>query len=291
MCHRNERAQRTLQPDLRETAEILRQMTEMATGASSNAGPMTQHRAGFVVATIAAVFMTISEAMGTGVVPFWTRLLYWVIVMETGAVIGVGVTTGIQRWGHLKRRPIAEVLVISVLIALPLTLGVIGAGMILLDMDRPSTGGTVRNFMLVAFVSAIITGITYAVGSRRKAIIALAEVGAAPVTSATDDNRFRARLPLHLQDARILALVSEDHYLRVYTDGGNAMILMRLSDAVAELGGKRGAQTHRSWWVARDAVTKAVRGDGKAVLTLSDGTEAPVSRTYYRALSRQGWFG
>jgi LytTr DNA-binding domain len=264
-------------------------MTEMATGASPNAGPMTQHRAGFVVATIAAVFMTISEAMGTGGVPFWTRLLYWVIVMETGAVIGVGVTTGIQAWGRLQKWPVVEVLAISTLIALPLTLGVIGAGMILLEMDRPSLAGIGRNFMLVAFVSAIITGITSAIGSRRKLIVALAVVDAVPVTSASDDNRFRARLPLHLQGARLLALVSEDHYLRVYTDSGNAMILMRLSDAIAELGGERGAQTHRSWWVARDAVTKAVRGDGKAVLTLSDGTEAPVSRTYYRALSGQGW--
>jgi LytTr DNA-binding domain len=252
---------------------------------------MTQHRAGFVVATIAAIFMTISEAMGTGVVPFWPRLLYWVIVMETGAVIGVGVTTGIQAWGRLQQHPIAEVLVISVLIALPLTLGVIGAGIIILGMTRPDSGDVFRNFLLVAFVSAIITGITYAIGSRRKALIALASAEPAPGAAPSDDNRFRARLPLHLQSARLLALVSEDHYLRVYTDVGNTMILMRLSDAIAELGSETGAQTHRSWWVARDAVIKAVRGDGKATLTLSDGTEAPVSRTYYRALNGQGWFG
>ncbi len=251
---------------------------------------MTQHKAGFVVATIAAVFMTISEAMGTGVVPFWTRLLYWVVVMETGAVIGVGVTTGIQAWGRLQRQPVVEVLAISVLIAFPLTLGVIGAGMIILEMDRPGVGDMVRNFLLVAFVSAIITGITYAVGSRRKAIIALATAEPTIVTEQSEDNRFRARLPLPLQSARLLALAAEDHYLRVYTEVGNTMILMRLSDAIAELGGERGAQTHRSWWVARDAVAGAARGDGKAVLTLSDGTEAPVSRTYYRTLSGQGWF-
>ena len=251
---------------------------------------MTQSKAGFVVATIAAVFMTISEAMGTGGVPFWTRLLYWVIVMETGAVIGVGVTTGIQGWGRLQRWPVAEVLVISVLIAFPLTLGVIGAGMILIGMDRPDIGDMVRNFLLVAFVSAIITGITYAVGSRRKALVALAAVDPVLAMAAPADDRFRVRLPLHLQSARVLALVSEDHYLRVYTDGGSAMILMRLSDAIAELGSEGGAQTHRSWWVARDAVAKVVRADGKALLTLSDGTEAPVSRTYYSVLSKQGWF-
>jgi LytTr DNA-binding domain len=266
-------------------------MTEMVTGASPNAGPMTQHRAGFVVATIAAVFMTISEAMGTGGVPFWTRLLYWVIVMETGAVIGVGVTTGIQSWGRLQRWPILEVLAISVLIAFPLTLGVIGAGMIILGMERPDAGDMIRNFLLVAFVSAIITGITYAVGSRRKALIALAAIDPAPPSVLMIDDRFRERLPLPLQAARVLALAAEDHYLRVYTDVGNTMILMRLTDAIAELGGEHGAQTHRSWWVARDAVNKVARSDGKAVLTLSDGTEAPVSRTYYRVLQNKGWLG
>jgi LytTr DNA-binding domain len=251
---------------------------------------MTQHRAGFVVATIAAIFMTISEAMGTGVVPFWPRLLYWVIVMETGAVIGVGVTTGVQAWGRMRDHAIAEVLAISVLIALPLTLGVIGAGIIILGMERPSLSGVFRNFLLVAFVSAIITGITYAIGSRRKALMALAAVEPVPIVTPLDDDRFRARLPGHLQGASIIALASEDHYLRVYTDAGNALILMRLSDAMAGLEGQGGAQTHRSWWVARDAVRTIARGEGKAVLTLSDGTEAPVSRTYYRTLQAAGWF-
>jgi hypothetical protein len=55
---------------MRKMPAFLREMTEVATGASPNAAPMTQHRAGFVVATIAALFMTICEAMGTGIVPF-----------------------------------------------------------------------------------------------------------------------------------------------------------------------------------------------------------------------------
>ena len=40
---------------------------------------------------------------------------------------------------------------------------------------------------------------------------------------------------------------------------------MRLSDAVEELEGLEGAQTHRSWWVARDAVRGVERGDGRAI--------------------------
>ena len=51
-----------------------------------------------------------------------------------------------------------------------------------------------------------------------------------------------------------------------------------------------GARTHRSWWVAREAVVEARKGDGRGVLILKDEIEAPVSRTYYSALRETGWF-
>ena len=54
-------------------------------------------------------------------------------------------------------------------------------------------------------------------------------------------------------------------------------------------GGVTGMQVHRSWWVARAAIIDARRGDGRATLTLKDGTEAPVSRTYAAELRRRGW--
>ena len=65
---------------------------------------------------------------------------------------------------------------------------------------------------------------------------------------------------------------------------------MRLSDAIAAVEALDGARTHRSWWVARDAVERVSRGDGRAVLTLSNGLEAPVSRTYAPALREAGWY-
>jgi DNA-binding LytR/AlgR family response regulator len=64
---------------------------------------------------------------------------------------------------------------------------------------------------------------------------------------------------------------------------------MRLADAVDELDGIEGAQVHRSWWVARDAIADARRGDGRATLTLKDGSEVPVSRTYARVLRDRNW--
>jgi DNA-binding LytR/AlgR family response regulator len=68
------------------------------------------------------------------------------------------------------------------------------------------------------------------------------------------------------------------------------MILMRLNDAVAELDGIAGAQTHRSWWVARAAVLSATRSGGRVNLTLKNGITAPVSRPNVAPLRADGWF-
>ena len=85
------------------------------------------------------------------------------------------------------------------------------------------------------------------------------------------------------------AIEAEDHYLRLHTSKGRDLILLRLADAIDELDGIEGAQVHRSWWVARDAITDAKRGDGRATLTLKDGCEVPVSRTYAKIIRDLGW--
>jgi hypothetical protein len=101
--------------------------------------------------------------------------------------------------------------------------------------------------------------------------------------------KFLERLPLKLRGAEVWAVEAEDHYLRLHTSKGQDLILMRLSDAIAELEGIEGAQVHRSWWVARDSIAEAERGDGRATLTLKDGSEVPVSRTYARMLRERKW--
>ena len=101
--------------------------------------------------------------------------------------------------------------------------------------------------------------------------------------------KFLERLPLKLRGAEVWAVEAEDHYLRLHTSKGQDLILMRLADAVSELDGIEGTQVHRSWWVARDAIADAKRGDGRAVLTLKDGSEVPVSRTYAGELRDKGW--
>ena len=82
----------------------------------------------------------------------------------------------------------------------------------------------------------------------------------------------------------------EDHYVRAHTMLGSDLVLLRLRDALGELDGIEGAQVHRSWWVARDAV-EGVERDGRSVrLVLPRGIAAPVARSRMAELTKAGWF-
>ncbi len=100
----------------------------------------------------------------------------------------------------------------------------------------------------------------------------------------------RDRLPPAL-GRRILCLQMEDHYVRVHTPQGSALVLMSLSQAMAGLVGLEGLRTHRSWWVAREAVESVARDGRNLRLKLSGGLEAPVARAQVGALRAAGWLG
>lgn len=103
--------------------------------------------------------------------------------------------------------------------------------------------------------------------------------------------RFAERLPIEKRGHSIVALQAEDHYLRGdFADRQSTLILLRISDAIAELPSDNGAQTHRSWWVAQQFIRSVDKLDGRATLTLENHIQAPVSRTYFKTLNSTGWF-
>ena len=81
----------------------------------------------------------------------------------------------------------------------------------------------------------------------------------------------------------IVYLGVSGHYLNVVTTAGSHPVLMRLSDAVAALGG-RGMRVHRSYWVAFRHLTGTVRRDARTLVCVTGGEEVPVSRTYAAAV-------
>lgn len=127
----------------------------------------------------------------------------------------------------------------------------------------------------VLVVCALIGGLVY--------LRVAARLGLQKMPNPTSPAPFLKRLPYDL-GAQILSLSMQDHYVEVTTAKGTALILIRLQDAIKELGAFAGVQIHRSHWVALNGVRQLKRQDGKLFIELLDGRTLPVSRTYAQSV-------
>lgn len=241
------------------------------------------------LAAAAGAFLAAMGAMGTGGMPLERRFLFWVTLMMAVAPLGVVAgllsdrlpqsTSQVGRWA-----------IVTVGLTLPLTL---------LTWVYTATflGYRLNAVQLPVFfgatlcITAVMAGVTLLIERPG----AVTHASPLPLTAGVSEPapapraRFLDRLPDKLKGAALSAIKAEDHYLRLYTSKGEDLILMRLGDAIGELDGIEGAQTHRSWWVAKDAVERVERGEGKATLILIGGIEAPVSRANLKPLRDAGW--
>jgi hypothetical protein len=98
-------------------------------------------------------------------------------------------------------------------------------------------------------------------------------------------NAFRAKFPMTLRNAAILALSAEDHYVRVRTDRGQALILINLAGAIEALGPDAGVRIHRSHWIAREVATSVTSRSSRAGVRLDEATVLPISRAGRKLLN------
>jgi hypothetical protein len=238
---------------------------------------------GLGLAVAAAVFLTLSGAFGTGEDPFYQRLIYWLGVMGAGWIWGELSQPWLAKRVDIDERPWSHIFLLTGIVAVPMSLIVWTATGLVFDGELLPVARL--PMLLVAVMSITLAMCTLGVFFGRETPVQT-HAAADPVQPV----RFIERLPLRLRASRLIAVEAEDHYLRVHTDIGSDLILMRLSDALAELEGLEGAQTHRSWWVAKDAVRDASRANGRATLLLENGLSAPVSRRYSKALRDAGWY-
>jgi len=87
----------------------------------------------------------------------------------------------------------------------------------------------------------------------------------------------------------VICLRMEDHYVRVHTLAGSRLVSGPLERVIAGLGNHEGMRVHRSWWVARAAVTGVVADGRNLRLTLRGDLHAPVSRASVARLREAGW--
>ncbi len=236
-----------------------------------------------LVALGMAVFLTLIGALGTDVFSLPARLGFWLILMTGGTVIAQVVGTQIDRLTNLNVWQ--DVLLMMALIVPPITL-LVWLVTALFTGTRPEPAALPHYILPVTIVSLAMALLHVTVNQQP----AQSHAFASPQTAAEPGSGLRARLPFKFKAADIHAISGEDHYLRVHTSAGETLILMRLYDAISELDGIEGSQVHRSWWVAKDAVTDVRRHDGRMTLTVKGGLVAPVSRSFQKALKEGGWF-
>jgi len=228
---------------------------------------------GFVLAHVGA--------FGTSAVPAVVRFPYFVGLCLAAAVPAALLTGPGHEWQFGRLPEPARLLLLAAILTLLITpLVWVAAAMALKGDSSPA-----RLLPLAGQVGPIATLVLVVM----RFVVAPIKQEEKPPPPTNRSSLLR-RLPPELRAAGVSAINAEDHYLRVHTPMGTALILMRFADALQAVQSLDGAQTHRSWWVARDAVLAAKRTDGRATLRLSSGIEVPVSRTHARRLRGLGWF-
>ena len=202
------------------------------------------------------------------------RILFWTPVLGLGVLISVGVRVFVQvklSGDACRSCALAATALACTLICPPLFLLV----STVFPSDLPR---------MVLFQEIVLL-----VGSAYLGAYSLhMAMNEAPKTApaAEPESRLIQRLDPSLRGA-LWAISVRDHYVDVMTERGVASLLLRFSDAIAEVE-EEGAQVHRSHWVAWAAV-EAVERDGiKLFLRLKSGARVPVSKNNREKLEARG---
>jgi len=144
----------------------------------------------------------------------------------------------------------------------------------------PPPGAALSLAAQVLAISLVITGVT-------KVVFHALDKAHSPAPDQPRLLPILERLPLGKRGA-LVALSVEDHYVRIRIVKGEEKVLMRLAEAMREVGGTPGGQVHRSHWAAFGQVLAARRDGDRAILTMATGPEMPVSRANLPKIKEAG---
>ena len=240
--------------------------------------------------------LTLLGPFGTFAAPLGARALFWLALLVGGyglfmpAMRGAGVLA--QRLALPEPALWAGACALA---SAPMTAVAWFANGLWGARGRPTADALATLYGEVLVVSGIACTVLWFLTAQRRRVVTDAGPAPEPVpvpvpvpVPPAAPPRLLARLPAHLR-GDVIALEMEDHYVRAHTATGSALLLMRLGDAVAELDDVPGAAVHRSWWIARAAVTGVARDGRNVRLRLVNGVEAPVARAMVAGLRADGW--
>lgn len=235
-----------------------------------------------VLASMAVVAAILGVAGPFGTFEEWNlgvRLAYWAAIVISTYGLGYATLTLLSKLLGLRlRQQWTRMLILGALTGVPVTLAVIGVNLIAFG----NTGIPVLSLWLQC------TLIGMGVIAISEIVAASVHRNATPVPAAAETPPpILDRVPLPARGP-LWALVVQDHYVEIVTERGKTLVLMRLGDAIREVGATPGIQIHRSHWVALPAVAKVVKSDGKPAVELPDGRRLAISRGYLAAAREAG---
>ncbi len=94
-------------------------------------------------------------------------------------------------------------------------------------------------------------------------------------------NRWLARdlelsIPVQLR-GELISLRAQDQLVKITTNGGEHLLRESLTKAIERIQNIDGIKVHRSHWVAKHAIRRLVKRNGRNLVILSNGEQIPVS--------------
>lgn len=208
------------------------------------------------------------------------RLGYWSLVVPLTYVAG-SFGSALGRRLFARAPVLISVLLISILSAFLVWIVLVITHRVL-HFSFATVSEFHAEFPLLVLICLVIEGARMVMIRGRAASVSLPEAHQAQAAP-----RLLDRLPEGLR-GDLVSLSVRDHYVSVSTTAGSHDVLLRLSDAICEVEPVAGLQVHRSHWVATAQVRGWQRTGDKAVLTLSNDAQIPVSRAKFKLVEAAG---
>lgn len=205
--------------------------------------------------------------------PTAPRIVYWITVVAITFAVGSMVTT-IVHTGLSRRHPWLSSVASTVAVGMAVTLVLSLINLTVFGVWFATWPAFFNQLGIVTLISGVVEFSSFALRAGAHAD----EIAHVPLMD---------RLPFEKR-GQIVSLSAEDHYVRIATTKGTELVLMRLSDAMNEVGETEGLQVHRSHWVAVNQVKEVKRSGDRAEIVFLDGKSCPISRSYMTAARDAG---
>lgn len=241
----------------------------------------------FAIWTLLAVMAAVAGPFGTyETTAFGERLAYWAMVVVSSSAVGRVTHILVKTYLGEHRAVLADAVsfVIITIAYTPVLWFVTDSLFKMWSLDGPPS---------LALLMLYVAVITASVLAFRRLIPELEKVSYVGDTSDRETAagpggpRLARRMPDDFAGP-ILRLTGNDHFVDVVTAAATHSIRLRFGDAISEMDTVPGFCTHRSHWVAQEAIAAVDKSNGKIRLQLSNGDRVPVSRKYKPDLESAG---